>query len=150
MSLGTILKFEKLKKGDVIKIRRAEKKRQRIFFKQFTSKSTWHDCSDGFICDADILEEHYRFASRAVKKCGVYMIGHRAFVPYDGIWPNGNAAEKIASFKDCVVYRFYNTRLRQDVAFRLPADRIPELNKMTEDYCLELRGKNDKPASYSR
>ena len=150
MSIGNIFRLKRMNKKDLINIKKAEKRRERRFFKQLTSRVRWHDCSDGFICNADILEEHYRFASRAVKKCGIYLIGHRAFVPYDGNLPFGNSVERLAQAGDCVVYRFYDTKWRQDVAFRLSAERIPELDKMVDSYISQLRGNNDKQASCSR
>lgn len=138
MAAEKFCRLGRLKKGDIIKHRKAERKRERKRFKHLTSMFTWHDCSDGFICDADILEEHYRFASRAVKSHRVYAIGHRAFVPYDRQSPEGKAVEKLAQVADCVIYRFYYNGWRQDIAFRLCREKMPELDRTVNEYCASL------------
>lgn len=128
------IKRGKLNKKDFIKARKERKRKERNEYKFITRKMNWYDTSEGFICNVHVLEEHYRFISRIVKELGIYCIGHRAFVPCK---PDeaGKSVASLAKAADCAVYTFYYDCWKQNVAFRLPKDRMTDLDRKIEEYC---------------
>jgi hypothetical protein len=130
-------RFTRIKKGERVSHLKKQKKKERQEYKRITERMEWQDTSDGFICNVDVLEEHYRFVSQIVKELDIYLVGRRAFVPCEPV-KRDKPVVLLARAADCAVYTFYDTTWKQNVAFRLPRDRMVNLDNKINEYCNQI------------